>query len=53
MIYTVQTHSAPSLGHFIIDEDFGDIPEEFDWLRGDELYSQFAVERIIESIRLC
>jgi len=53
MIHPIQIHSAPSLGHFMVAEDFDDIPEEFDWLRGgDERYSQFAVERIIESIRL-
>ncbi|MEM3465668.1 MAG: hypothetical protein QW566_04265, partial [Candidatus Jordarchaeales archaeon] len=53
MVHALQIHSAPSLGHFMLAEDFEGIPREFDWLRGgDERYNQFAVERIIESVRL-
>ena len=53
MIHALQIHSAPSLGHFIAIEDFEGISRELDWLRGgDERYNSFAVERIIEAIRL-
>ncbi|MBO3841449.1 MAG: hypothetical protein FGF48_03415 [Candidatus Brockarchaeota archaeon] len=53
MVHSLQIHSAPSLGHFMLSEDFEGIPLESDWLRGgDERYNQFAVKRILESIRL-
>jgi len=53
MIHALQIHSAPSLGHFMLAEDFEGIPRDFDWLRGgNERYNQFAVELILESIRL-
>ncbi len=53
MIHATQTHSAPSIGHFLIDDDFEGIPLEFDWVRGgDEEYSNFAVERAVEAIKL-
>ena len=53
MVHATQTHSAPSLGHFMLSDEFEGIPEEFDWLRGgDNRYNAFAEERILEAIRL-
>lgn len=53
MIHTLQTHSAPALGHFMVADDFEGIPKEFDWLRGgDESYSRFVIPRILESVSL-
>ncbi len=53
MVHATQTHSAPSIGHFLIDDDFKGIPSEFDWIRGgNKEYSDFATECAIEAIRL-
>jgi len=53
MVHATQTHSAPPLGHFMVDEDFQGIPPEHEWLRGgDEGYSAFAASRAIEAIGL-
>ena len=53
MIHAIQTHSAPALGHFLLDRDFEGIPAGCEWIRGgDERYCAFAVERAIEAIRL-
>jgi neutral ceramidase len=52
MVHATQTHSAPSLGHFMFDESFQQTPPEMEWLRGgDPRYFDFAFERIIQSIR--
>ena len=51
MIHATQTHSAPTLGHFLISEEF-EIPEEFDWIRGGDVrYNSFAEDRIMEAIK--
>ncbi len=51
LLHATQNHKAPSLGHFKISEEYTEIPEEFDWLRGgDEGYHSFAVSRIIASV---
>ena len=53
MLHATQTHSAPALGHFLLDRDFEGIPPGYEWIRGgDDRYSAFAVERAIEAIRL-
>jgi len=53
MIHPTQTHSAPSLGHFMLDEDFPALPPQYDWIRGgDESYNSFAVACIGQAIRL-
>ncbi len=42
MVHATQTHSAPSIGHFLIDDDFDGISSEFDWIRGgNKEYSNF------------
>ena len=51
MVHATQTHSAPSLGYVMLDEDFGPIPSEAEWLRGAQIeYCEFALERIIQAI---
>ena len=51
MVHATQTHSAPPIGHFMVDPDFPPFEPEFEWVRGgSEEYSVFAVERIIECI---
>ena len=51
MVHATQTHSAPSLGHFMLSADFEGIPPECEWLRGgDARYDVFAEERILEAI---
>jgi hypothetical protein len=53
MVHATQTHTAPALGRFLLDDDFKGIPTELDWLRGgDDSYDEFAVERIVEAVRL-
>lgn len=54
MVHSLQIHSAPTLGHIFLDKDFKGIPPQFDRiLRGsDDRYNPFAVEKIIEAIRL-
>ncbi|RKU34353.1 hypothetical protein C6496_20225, partial [Candidatus Poribacteria bacterium] len=52
MVHVTQTHSAPSLGHFMFDESFQGTPPEMEWLRGgDPRYFDFAFERIVEAIK--
>lgn len=53
MVHLTQTHSAPPLGNFLIDEDFSTarIPPEHEYLRGSQSeYCRFAVEKIVEAI---
>lgn len=51
MVHATQTHTAPSLGHFMFDESFP-TPPDVPWLRGgDPHYFDFAVERILEAIQ--
>jgi hypothetical protein len=53
MVHAIQTHSAPSVGHFMLDEDFPDVGPEFEWLRGGETsFYEFASDRAVEAIRL-
>lgn len=52
MVHATQTHSAPSLGHFMFDESFQQTPPDMEWLRGgDPRYFDFAFERIIQAIK--
>ena len=52
MICATQTHSAPALGHHMVesDSDHG-LPDNLRWLLGgDDVYHQFAHERILDAI---
>jgi len=51
MVHATQTHSAPSLGYFMLDEAL-ETPPELEWLRGSESrYFDFAFGRIVEAVR--
>jgi hypothetical protein len=51
MVHATQSHSAPSLGSFLITDDY-ELPDEFDWLRGGDVrYNSFAQDRIKEAVR--
>jgi len=53
MVHATQTHSAPSMGHMMVDPDFPPVPDEFEWVRGAEApYGDWAAERAIEAIFL-
>jgi len=53
MIHAVQNHAAPSIGHTMVSDECKLIPPELPWLRGgDDRYNSFALERILEAIRL-
>ena len=52
MVHVTQTHSAPSLGHFMFDESFQGTPTGDGmaaWRRSAVL--RFAFERIVEAIK--
>src|ERR1044071_7549623 len=37
MVHATQTHSAPSLGHFMVDRDFPAVPADREFVRGGAL----------------
>ena len=51
MVMGTQTHSAPGVGYFNIDDDYPlDIPDEREYIRGSEkAYSDFAAESAIKA----
>jgi len=52
MVHATQTHSAPSIGHFMVDPDFPPVPSDREFVRGgDAAYAAFATERAIDAIR--
>ena len=43
MVHATQTHTAPSIGHIMLDPDFPELPAEFEWVRGgNAAYSRWA-----------
>ena len=51
MVHATQTHSAPPVGHFMVDDDFEGIPPELEYLRGgNDEYAEWAVERAVRAI---
>lgn len=51
MVHATQTHSAPPIGHFMVDPDFPELPREFEWVRGgDSAYSAWAAERAVGAV---
>jgi neutral ceramidase len=53
MVHATQTHSAPSVGGFMLDPDFPPLPREFEWANGAQRdYSDFAADRAVEAIRV-
>lgn len=52
MVHATQTHSAPSVGHFMIDDEYASVPADREFVRGgDATYADMVVERVIEAIR--
>jgi len=52
MVHVIQTHTAPSLGRFMLDDDFPNISDEYSWLRGGSGdYEEVALEKITEAIK--
>ena len=52
IVHAVQTHSAPSLGHFMLDPDFPlDLPPEREYMRGgDTPYYAFAAGQAVAAV---
>ena len=49
MVHATQTHTAPGVGDFMLDEDFPPVP--FDWLRGSEAwYTTFVVAHVLDAL---
>ena len=52
LICATQTHSAPSLGHFMVDPDFPELPDHLEWLRGTEAaYSEWALAEAVAAVQ--
>ena len=51
MVHAIQTHSAPSLGYFMLDPDFPlETTPETEYLRGaEEAYGDFAAEAAVKA----
>ncbi len=53
MVHATQTHSAPTVGHLMVDPDFEGIPDELSWVGGGDLaYSSMAAERAADAVAL-
>ncbi|NPV48124.1 MAG: hypothetical protein HPY69_14310 [Armatimonadetes bacterium] len=53
LVCATQTHSAPALGHIMVDPDFPALPPEFEFVRGGEAaYYDWALPRAVEAVRL-
>ena len=51
MVHATHTHSAPAIGHFLLDRDFPTLPARFEFLRGGNgAYSDWATDRAVEAI---
>lgn len=51
LVCATQTHSSPSIGHFMVDDDFPAVPPDREFVRGGDLpYADFATGRAIEAI---
>ncbi len=51
MVHATQTHSAPPLGYFMLDENFPPLADEYEWVRGGQAsYSDFAADRASEAL---
>lgn len=52
MICATQTHSAPALGHFFVEnEDDHELSDELRWLLGgDDAYHEFAAEKAVNAM---
>ncbi len=52
MVQATQTHTAPGLGQFMLDDAFMPFPAEFDFIRGnDPTFDQIAVRGAVNALR--
>lgn len=53
MVQATQTHTAPGLGHFMLDEEFFSlVPPELDYIKGgDSAYDERVIAAAIETMR--
>jgi len=52
MVHAVQTHSAPSVGNFLLDDDLGGVPEGAEWVRaGEPTYYEQATAGAIRALQ--
>ncbi|OHB53048.1 MAG: hypothetical protein A2Y07_06520 [Planctomycetes bacterium GWF2_50_10] len=46
-IHTLQNHSAPAVGAFVLDEEFV-LPQDYEWLRGgNDEYASYVLNQVI------
>ncbi|MDD5727836.1 MAG: hypothetical protein PHV59_04645 [Victivallales bacterium] len=46
MVHVTQTHTAPSIGHIMLDESI-EIPSEYEWIKGSESwYDTFVADQV-------
>jgi neutral ceramidase len=51
MVHATHTHSAPSLGHFMVDDKYPTIPADKQFVRGGDLsYAEPAADLAVEAI---
>lgn len=51
LVHALQDHSAPTLGSFMLSDDFK-LPKKFEWLRGgDPKYNEITVKKIINAVK--
>jgi hypothetical protein len=51
MLHATQTHSAPSVGHFMVDEEWPPVPKDREFVRGGDIaFAEMASERAIAAI---
>jgi hypothetical protein len=51
MVHAIQTHTAPGLGHFMLDDDFTEVPDAYAWIRGgDPEYDRFVIARVLDAM---
>ena len=51
MVHATQTHSAPALGSFMVDQEFPGLGEDVEYLRGGETaFFELATDRALDAI---
>ena len=51
MVHAHQNHAAPSIGHFMLSDNYAGLPDDLWWVRGgDDRYNEPAVQGILEAI---
>lgn len=53
MIHATQTHTAPALGHFMLDPQPDIIPHHLEWIRGgDDRFQEYALNRTLDAVEI-